>query len=147
MRNWKHGQWLNKTPTKVWLTWRNIKGRCEKSSDSHFQWYGGRGIKVCDRWQSFDHFYQDMGEPPSKSHTIERLDANGDYEPGNCVWATMKEQQRNRTNNRLITHNGKTQCLSAWAEEYGISQRRLRTRLERDKWDFERALTAPLRKV
>ena len=145
MRNWKHGHWVDKRPTKLWLTWRNIKGRCEKAWDSRYHRYGGRGIKVCDRWKVFENFVQDMGEPPSPDHSIDRIDPNGDYCPENCRWATNKEQQRNRENNRLISFKGKTQCLSAWAEEYGLSQKRLRTRIERDGWDIEKALTTPLK--
>lgn len=144
-RNFRHGHWLGGYPTKSWLAWRNMKSRCENPKDKRFNVYGARGVKVCERWQEFENFFADMGMPPSKNHSIDRIDVDGNYEPSNCRWVTQKTQQRNRSNNRIIEFNGKRQCLSQWAEEYGISQKRLRTRIERDGWDIEKALTTPLK--
>lgn len=112
----------------------------------HFKDYGSRGISVCERWrESFARFCEDMGPRP-KGTSIDRIDNNGNYEPANCRWATAKEQQRNRRSNVHITFNGRTQVMSAWAEEMGMNQLVLQGRI-RKGWSIERALTAPLRKT
>jgi hypothetical protein len=108
-----------------------------------YKWYGGRGIRVCDRWQSFANFLADMGECPSATHTIDRKNGNGHYEPGNCRWATSKEQHRNKSNNRRITAFGRTLTLVEWAEEKGMDSRTLQMRFQRG-WSAERALSRPL---
>lgn len=108
---------LTRTPTyRAWLAMRQ---RCYNSNAGEFKRYGARGISVCDRWaNSFDNFIADVGVAP-KAMWLERNDVNGNYEPGNCRWATPKEQGRNKRNNVLLTAFGKTQCLSAWIEEIG----------------------------
>jgi hypothetical protein len=113
--------------------------RCENPNQKTFGYYGGRGIKVCKRWNDFQNFYEDMGNCPD-SYTLDRIDCNGNYEPNNCRWASKKEQARNRRGNHLITFNGKTQCVSAWAEEVGITRGALKQRLKRN-WTLEKALT------
>lgn len=91
----KHGHNTKERVSSEYNSWHSMKQRCENPNDDRFQDYGGRGIKVCDRWRFFDNFLADMGEKPSPSHSIDRIDVNGDYEPSNCKWATPKEQQRN----------------------------------------------------
>lgn len=107
--------------------------------------YGGRGIKVCERWmESFANFIADMGARPSEEHSLDRIDNNGNYEPGNCRWATATEQSRNKRNNRLLTVFGETKPLSAWVEDSrcAVSRESLKDRVRRG-WDVEKALTTP----
>jgi hypothetical protein len=121
-----------------------MRKRCTDLAHDNYALYGGRGIKVCDQWLgSFENFLADMGERP-EGKFLERIDNNGNYEPSNCRWATRSEQARNRRTNHLITHNGVTQPLVAWAEQVGISRLTLRSRL-REGWSTERALTEPAR--
>jgi hypothetical protein len=102
--------------TRTYRIWIAMRARCKPAHPTH----GSRGIRVCDRWNdSFDAFLADMGEaPPGLS--IERENNDGNYEPGNCVWATAKVQQRNTRRNRMVTHKGETMCMAAWAERLGI---------------------------
>jgi hypothetical protein len=103
--------------------------RCLTPSDKYYPRYGGRGITVCPEWREFLNFYHDMGPRPSKGHSIDRIDNNGPYEPGNCRWATWTEQERNRRNNRLLTINGETLPVSAWAEKTGVPAGKIYLRL------------------
>ena len=102
-----------KSRTAEYRIWDKMKERCDYPKCHNYHLYGARGIKVCDRWESFENFLEDMGVRPSSKHSIERKDVNGDYEPSNCKWATTKEQTRNtRITNRpdsgvLPTKNGK----------------------------------------
>jgi hypothetical protein len=136
--NRKHGQSAGPKETPTYTTWVRMRRRCNNPNHSTYQYYGGRGIKVCERWDSFDSFLKDMGEKP-EGMTLDRINNDGNYEPGNCRWSTHKEQVRNTSQNRLFTVNGKTQCLSAWAEEAGINFKTVHTRISRN-WSIERAL-------
>lgn len=102
--------------------WCKMKKRCEDSTNLD---YGARGIKVCERWHKFENFIADMGLRPSKNHTIERKDNNGNYCPENCTWATRQEQSLNKRNNINITIDGNTKNLSEWAKKCGISYKAL----------------------
>lgn len=115
--------------------------RCTNPTSFGYYRYGGRGIKVCDRWNAIENFDADMGMAPSPDHTLERIDSNGDYEPGNCCWATHKEQARNRCNNVLHEYQGKTYFLADLAAEKGISYRTLDGRIRRQGMSLEEALT------
>lgn len=128
--------------TPVYRVWSAMKGRCENPSDTGYKNYGGRGIKVCTRWQSFENFLADMGEPPP-GYTIDRRDNNGDYAPGNCRWATQKQQMRNTRRNILITYNGETRTLAEWAERMHMDISALHWRLREARWTIARALTTP----
>ncbi len=134
-----HGE--SRTDSAEYRCWVNIRKRCEKRYSTSFKDYGARGIRVCERWQSFENFLADMGRRPSPKHSIERHDSNGDYEPGNCRWATKHEQVRNTRRSVLIEFRGRTLCLGDWAREIGVSSRTLRWRIE--NWGVERALSVP----
>ncbi len=127
--------------TLIYRSWRNMLSRCENPHDPNFSLYGGRGIKVCPQWHDIQAFREDMGDRPSPQYTIDRIDNNGNYDPGNCHWATSKEQSRNRRDNHLITFQGETRCQSEWAESLGISRQRLDYRLRVAGWTTEKALT------
>jgi hypothetical protein len=103
--------------------------RCTNSKLPKFKNYGGRGITVCERWLSFANFLADMGECPP-GLTIERDDVNGNYEPGNCRWADMATQQRNRRNNVLITCNGETMTMMEWQRKTGVHRHMIKRRLD-----------------
>jgi hypothetical protein len=137
--------------------WTTMLDRCQNPNAADYARYGGRGIDVCARWQGdFGAFYLDMGDRPSAKHSIDRIDNDKGYWCGhpacpecgsfwrepNCRWATSKEQSRNRRTNRLITHNGWTQCLAAWAEEVSTAPGTILMRIRRG-WSVARALATP----
>ena len=96
-----------------------MRQRCENPKHPKYQRYGGRGIRVCDAWQSFENFASDMGpQPPGM--TIDRKDNDGDYTPTNCRWVTQQEQARNRSTSVLWDHEGQVMCLSEWARKFGV---------------------------
>lgn len=120
-----------------------MKRRCLNPKASQYRHYGGRGIKVCERWiLSFEAFLADMGNKPSTRHTIERKDNNGNYEPNNCYWATRKEQALNQRKTLRLTYNGITDTPEGWSLRLGISARLLRMRLWRG-WTIAQALETP----
>ena len=121
----KHGQ----TDTPTFRAWRDMLTRCYNPNVRGFSSWGGRGISVCDRWRwSFESFLADMGEKPPK-WTLERLDNNGNYEPGNCKWATRTEQNRNTRKTLFITHRGTRKSLREWSEITGINHATLERRV------------------
>lgn len=124
--------------SREYRIWQAMLNRCRNKNVVNYQDYGGRGISVCDRWHSFDNFFLDMG-PCGKEMSIDRIDTNGNYEPGNCRWATRAQQARNTRRNRILELNGVSKCLVEWASDLGIDQASLRERLE--KWPLEIALT------
>lgn len=104
----------------------------------YYHHYGGRGIKICERWLSFDNFYADMGDPPT-GQSIDRIDNDGHYTPANCRWATLRQQGRNRRNNNVIEFCGMTKSVVEWAELVGIPAATIYTRA-RKGWPAERCL-------
>ena len=101
--------------TKVHRTWTAIRNRCTNPNIHNYHNYGGRGIRVCKRWDSFECFLDDMGMPPTDKHSIERIDNDAGYTPENCHWIPLPEQALNKNTSHMITYNGKTQCLMQWA--------------------------------
>lgn len=129
--------------TPEYRAWRDAKSRCNNPNHAGHKNYGGRGITMCKRWQeSFQSFLDDMGQRPTAQHTLDRIDNEGNYEPGNCRWATWTEQHRNRRNSRLLTCQGETLPMCAWAEKYGIATAAIANRIE-SGWSVERAITRP----
>ena len=124
--------------------WRQMRGRCNNPNYKCYAHYGGRGIKVCERWASFWNFVADVGERPTPKHKLDRIDNERGYEPGNVRWVTQKEQLRNQRRNRMLTFQGRTQCLAAWAEELGMGRTVLQKRVVEFGWSVERALTTPV---
>jgi hypothetical protein len=123
-----------------------MKQRCNHPLNESYKNYGGRGIKVCDRWnESFTNFITDMGIRPSKSHSLDRIDNNGSYEPGNCRWATRDIQNNNTRFNRHITYKGETKNITQWALELGIRPVLISQRLSRG-WGEEKSLMKELKK-
>lgn len=105
---------------KLFGVWWSLQKRCDDPKNKRFNNYGGRGIGVCDRWRSFQAFYEDMGASWKPGLSIERIDVNGDYCPGNCCWVSAKEQARNKTNNRMVCTAEGVVCVAEAAEKAGI---------------------------
>lgn len=140
----KHGHAKRGQHSNTYSRWESMKRRCTNPHEKSWPDYGGRGIKICDRWlNSYQAFLDDMGEcPPGLS--IERRDNAKDYEPGNCYWATNRQQSSNRRSNVFLEFAGKRMTLMEWANEKGMSFDALRARVVRLKWPLERALTEPV---
>lgn len=120
------------TGTKEYTAWTKIKARCGNPRDAKYAEYGGRGITVCEAWtSSFEAFLADMGPAPTRSHSIDRIDVNGHYEPANCRWATAKEQARNKRVHRLVELDGVMMPLSQACELAGVNYRTALYRLNR----------------
>lgn len=114
---------------RAYKTWAHMKSRCLNENDPKFSSYGARGISVCEKWLNFTGFLDDMGDPPD-GHTLDRIDNNGSYEPGNCRWATPKQQANNRRSTRWIEAHGKRLPLNEWIKLTGFSGDFIRRRLK-----------------
>lgn len=130
----RHGR----SATLQYVAWQLTLDRCSNPNSEGWENYGGRGIAVCERWRDYANFYADMGPRP-EHHTLDRIDVNGDYDPGNCRWATAKEQSNNMRTNRRITVFGETRNLGQWAEHVGLPRERIARRLNRG-WPPEKAV-------
>ncbi len=108
-----------------------MRDRCGNPRKNCFHRYGGRGIRVCDRWDSFENFLADMGTRPSRDHTLDRINNDGDYEPNNCRWATRKEQGRNTSATHFVEFKGERLCIAEWSERLGIRQNTLVRRVQK----------------
>jgi hypothetical protein len=132
----KHG-------TPEYNAWKNMKKRCLNPSHKSYPNYGGRGIKVCNRWLEFKNFYKDMGERTSSIHSLDRINNDGDYEPLNCRWGTRQEQNNNKRTTRFYNFYGTNKTLAEWSRIVGISHAALFDRLKRG-WTLHQTLTTPL---
>lgn len=123
--------------------WAGMKNRCSDPTSQRWHRYGGRGIRVCERWlNSFENFYADMGPRPGPEYQIDRKDNDGHYEPSNCHWVTRVANANNREASRLLEFQGRVQSLSQWAREVGLDRHAIEARLS-NGWTVERALTEP----
>lgn len=123
-----HGHSPNGKQSKEYITWVSMRSRVKNPNNKRYHFYGGRGIKVCARWDKFENFLDDMGPRPLK-HSIHRVDNNGDYSPENCIWTTATVQARAKTNTRWVSYRGEIMCLADVADEIGMPYSRLHARL------------------
>lgn len=129
--------------TSEFNIWMSMRQRCYDKNHKFYEHYGGRDIKVCDRWlESFSNFYDDMGNHP-ENMSLDRIDNDGDYSPDNCRWATHREQTLNTRRNRFFTINGTTKTLSEWIETSNNKSSAVRQRFYVLGWDIERSLFTP----
>lgn len=131
--------------TPEYVSWNGLKGRCCNPNNPKFHDYGGRGIKICERWlASFENFLADMGHKPSQKHSIERVDVNGNYEPSNCVWATQKVQSNNQRSNVRLEYNGENLTAAQWSEKTGFSYSAIMRRIN-SGWSASEIVETPIR--
>ena len=135
-----HGHKSNYKVTPTYHSWSNMKSRC---TYPYIEKYRRRNIEVCNRWRdSFESFLADMGERP-EGKTLDRIDNNKGYEPGNCRWATLKEQQRNTTRNKYLEYRGETRSLAEWSEVLGFSYSAVKQRINKLGWSVEKSFETP----
>lgn len=139
----KKGDGLRLNFRSEFRIWKAMKERCLSPKDKRFVNYGGRGIRVCERWMKFENFLRDMGPKPD-GYSIERIDVNGNYEPGNCKWIPLADQQLNRTDMKLMDAFGESKQVSSWARDSRcVVSRSVINRRLKDGWSLETALTTP----
>lgn len=136
-----HGHARRGAWTRTYTAWYSMKQRCLNPNTVGWARYGGRGIKVCEQWQSFERFLADMGEAPSAKHSLDRIDTDGDYAPNNCRWATKAEQDNNRSSCRYFEHGGLRLTVRQWADRSGIKYATLYRRLCLSGWPIDKALS------
>ena len=142
----KHGEARPNARSPEYTAWANMIRRCEDINGKDYHHYGGRGIRVCRDWRrSFEVFLSEVGRRPSDTHKLERMDNDGNYEPGNVRWATQKEQTNNRRGNRLIEYDGRRMTATQWSEETGLSSGTIIARLD-SGWAAKRILNTPPRR-
>lgn len=132
----------SKCYTRLYKTWQNMKDRCYNKNKDSYKNYGSNGIVVCDEWKhNFETFYDwAMDNDYRENLTIDRIDPNGNYEPSNCRWLTIEDQQRNRRNNINFTHNGETHCLTEWCEILDLKYSTVQRRRHKQHLSIEKAL-------
>jgi hypothetical protein len=130
--------------TAVLAAWRHMMGRCYDRNDDSYSRYGKRGITVCKQWHDPLQFFADVGHQPRKGMSIDRINNNGNYEPGNVRWATALQQSNNRSSNKWITLKGETRTQAEWCRIYKINPPTVCVRVKRG-WPIERALTEPVK--
>lgn len=133
------------TRTRQYKCWYAMIDRCLNPHCAKYKIYGGRGIKICDKWLAFDGFWEDMQEGYKDNLTLDRVDVNGNYEKSNCRWATAKQQSNNTRVNHIMEYNGEKRTISEWAELYNFKYATLRRRICELNWPIEKALTTPIK--
>ena len=135
-----HGQSGNaKKRTKAYKAWANMKDRCVNTKAFKYKYYGGKGVKVSDEWQSFENFYRDMGDVPDKM-SLDRIDTNGNYEKSNCRWATVMEQAANKTNNMFLDIGIEKIHLMEASRRYPIKMKTIWARVKKYGWTDRQAV-------
>lgn len=130
--------------SKEFKAWQSILERCLNQKSKSYKKYGAKGITVCDQWRdSFVTFYNDVGPCPSKDYSIDRIIGELGYRPGNCRWATIEQQNNNRSCNVFIEFNGVKKTLPQWCRDYGLDKRTVRSRIYEHGWSVSDALTKP----
>lgn len=149
-RHTKHGHTKDYKKSPEYRIWGSMKSRCYNPNNKEYHNYGGRGIKVCERWldkeKGFLNFISDMGSRP-KGKWLDRVENDGDYIYNNCDWTTPQAQQNNRRNNHVITFRGESLTISQWSKRLNINPKTLANRLTQYSWSEERALTTPVRGI
>ena len=126
---------------KIYQVWSNMKNRCQNEKNAKYKYYGGKGIAICDEWMNFDEFYQWCIESGYvESLTLDRVDSNGNYEPANCRWITLAEQQRNKSNNFYITCNGETKTITDWSRFLGVTRHSIHYWIDKYDGNAEKAI-------
>lgn len=143
VRNTKHKNSIRNNITPEYISWANMMTRCSNPSVPNYEYYGGRGISVCERWKDFSLFLEDMGLRPEGT-SLDRIDTNLDYYKENCRWATKKEQMRNTRNNKFLELDGQIKTLAEWVEIYKTRYVPVLKRLRRG-WELKRALETPIK--
>ena len=137
LESWSHGM----SRTKEYSTWSKMRSRCYNKNSKDYPDYGGRGIKTSEEWSDFSSFFKDMGAAPTKKHSIDRINVNGDYSKDNCRWATANQQARNKRTNLIIEYNGERLCLIDMCEKYNLAYKYTSKRLK-NGWSIERIIEA-----
>lgn len=141
-----HGETKGRTNPFEYRVWINMRSRCRAKSGQSYRNYTKRGITVCERWNKYENFLEDMGRSPSPDHSIDRIDNNLGYFPENCRWATLEEQANNKRNTIFLSLNGVRKCVSDWARDLELSPGLIKGRLL-SGWSDKDALTTPVRRA
>lgn len=137
----KHGMYK----TRTYRIWTSMLNRCRNKNCNNYDRYGGKGIKVCDRWKYFENFWEDMKDGYTDQMTIDRIDNNGNYEPSNCRWVNAKEQLRHKSTIKRFEYAGELLTIPQLAEKLGMNRWTLYTRIK-SGWNIERAISEPVKK-
>lgn len=139
---YRHGHASKAGFSPTYQSWSTMLQRCTNPNTDGYRYYGARGVKVCDRWRVFENFLADLGERPENC-TLDRIDVDGDYEPANCRWASVKAQANNKRSNVMVEIDGVTKSVSAWCDELGLSRNTVWARVNQYGFSPLEALTRP----
>lgn len=134
----------NQSKTRLYNIWILMKKRCDCETSENYKYYGGRGVSYCEEWKKFENFRDwSLQNGYSDNLTLDRIDVDGNYEPTNCKWSTLKEQGNNKRNNKVLIHDGKEMTMSEWADYLEIPYTVIRNRINKYKIDTDKALSMP----